>query len=378
MTPSGQTLCLCMIVRNEAPVIRRSLASVRPWIDRWLVVDTGSTDGTQALVREALADLPGSLVERPWRNFGHNRSEALDLARPHGDYTLVLDADDEILPAPDFALPVLDADSYVLDVQDAAITYQRTQIMRAALPWRYAGVLHEYPTCPEASRVGHLPLVMRRNHDGARRRDPETYRRDAAVLEAALATETDPFLVARYTFYLGQSYRDARAPEAAAEAYLRRAELGHWDQEVFWSLYQAGQLMAALGRPPEAVLATFARASATCPWRAEAAHAASRFCRSLDRFAEGAALAEPALGLAAPADGLFVEGWIYAYGLRDEFAVNAYWAGRPRDCLDACLTLLSGEALPAGDRARVVANARFALDRLTEAAPVPAPRSSTP
>ncbi|AWN48661.1 glycosyl transferase [Methylobacterium terrae] len=384
MTPSGQTLCLCMIVRNEAPVIRRSLASVRPWIDRWLVVDTGSTDGTQALVRETLADLPGELVERPWRDFGHNRSEALDLARPHGDYTLIIDADDEILPAPGFVLPALDADSYVLDIQDAGIAYQRTQLVRAALPWRYAGVLHEFLTCPEAGAAGHLPLVMRRNHDGARRRDPETYRRDAAILEAALAAEADPFLIARYTFYLAQSYRDCGAREEAAAAYLRRAALGHWDQEVFWSLYQAGHLLAALGRPPDTVLATFARASAACPSRAEAAHAASRFCRSLERFAQGAALAEPALALAAPPGGLFVESWIYAYGLRDEFAVNAYWAGRHRESLEACLTLLAGEALPAGDRARVGANARFALDRLSEAAqarPVaapPAPASARP
>ncbi len=96
MTPSGQTLCLCMIVKDEAPVIRRCLDSVRPLVDAWLVVDTGSTDGTQAIVREHMADLPGELVERPWRDFAHNRSEALALARPRGDYSLVIDADDAL------------------------------------------------------------------------------------------------------------------------------------------------------------------------------------------------------------------------------------------------------------------------------------------
>ncbi|ACL59735.1 FkbM family methyltransferase [Methylobacterium nodulans] len=372
MTPAGQTICLSMIVRNEAPVIRRSLASVRPLIDHWIVVDTGSTDGTQDLVREAMAGLPGRLIERPWRDFGHNRSEALAFARPHGDYTLIIDADDEILPAPGFAMPALDADSYALDIQDGPIAYQRTQVVRAALPWRYAGVLHEFLTCPEASSSGHLPLVMRRNHDGARRRDPGTYRRDAEILERALATEADPFLIARYTFYLAQSYRDCGAREEAVVAYLRRAELGFWDQEVFFSLYQAGQLMEALGRDPETILETYRRASAACPSRAEAAHAASRFCRLRERFAQGCALAEPALGIEPPPGGLFVEGWIYAYGLLDEYAVNAYWAGRYRDCLDACLKLLAEERLPEGYRARITANARFAFDKLAGASPRPA------
>ena len=79
------------------PVIRRCLASVRPWIDAWAIVDTGSTDGTQDLVREALAGIPGELFERPWVDFGHNRSEAIALAERRSDYLLFLDADEELV-----------------------------------------------------------------------------------------------------------------------------------------------------------------------------------------------------------------------------------------------------------------------------------------
>ena len=50
MLNSRPSLCLSMIVRNEAPVIRRCLASVLPIIDYWAIVDTGSTDGTQGLI----------------------------------------------------------------------------------------------------------------------------------------------------------------------------------------------------------------------------------------------------------------------------------------------------------------------------------------
>jgi len=70
-----QTICLNMIVKNEARVIRRCLDTVRPFIDRWVIVDTGSTDGTQALIREVLQGVPGELHERRWKDFAHNRNE---------------------------------------------------------------------------------------------------------------------------------------------------------------------------------------------------------------------------------------------------------------------------------------------------------------
>ena len=37
------SLCLNMIVKNEAHVIRRCLDSVRPFVSHWVIVDTGST-----------------------------------------------------------------------------------------------------------------------------------------------------------------------------------------------------------------------------------------------------------------------------------------------------------------------------------------------
>ena len=74
-------ICLNMIVKDEAPVIERCLRSVKPWIDHWVIVDTGSSDGTQAMIRKFMADLPGVLHERPWRDFAHNRNQAMALAR---------------------------------------------------------------------------------------------------------------------------------------------------------------------------------------------------------------------------------------------------------------------------------------------------------
>ena len=121
-----------MIVRNETHIVREALDSVAPYISSWVIVDTGSDDGTQDLIRDHMARLgiPGELHERPWRNFGHNRSEALTLAKGHGDYIWVIDADDRLVGIPDFTQ--LSADIYWLRYRFTADTaFWRRQRHRA-------------------------------------------------------------------------------------------------------------------------------------------------------------------------------------------------------------------------------------------------------
>ena len=43
-------ICLNMIVKDEAPVIERLLVSVQSVIDYFVIVDTGSQDGTPDLI----------------------------------------------------------------------------------------------------------------------------------------------------------------------------------------------------------------------------------------------------------------------------------------------------------------------------------------
>ena len=370
MESNNQVLCLNMIVKNERPVIARCLTSVRSIIDYWVIVDTGSTDGTQDTIRTMLANLPGELHERPWRDFAHNRTEALELAQSHGDYALIIDADDVLDFEPKFKMPVLQADSYMLRIADTGFIATRPQIVRATLPWRWRGVLHEFLTCDEARTSGLLEgLRIRHNHDGAQRRDPRKYRRNAETLHAALETENDPFMRSRYQFYLAQSYRACGEMEKALQAYLKRAELGFWVEEVFISLYCAAQLQEALGRPFDEVMATYLRAANVVPSRAEAPHGASRYCRSREQYKEGYEIAKRAvakgLGRSGQApDGLFVETWIYEFGLLDEFALNAYWAGAYQDCLVACEHILRDRKCPETERLRIAANAAFADQHL--------------
>ena len=110
-------ITLCMIVRDESRVLARCLQSVAPFIDRYCIVDTGSTDGTQAIPRAVLGAMPGEVHERPWRDFATNRNEAIALASPGADYLLVMDADDVLVAESGIAWGVLGADGYRVRIQ---------------------------------------------------------------------------------------------------------------------------------------------------------------------------------------------------------------------------------------------------------------------
>ncbi|WP_237482023.1 glycosyltransferase [Lichenibacterium dinghuense] len=363
-----------MIVKDEAHVIARCLDSLRPLIDGAVIVDTGSTDGTQAIVRDYFArhSIDGDVIEQPWRDFAHNRSAALDALRRRAglDYALVMDADDSLAFEPGFDAARfkagLDADMYDVAIHHGGTVYRRPQLFRNADGYRYRSVLHEYLEGPpgDLRRVPAAGFHIVYGADGGRSRDPDKYRKDAAVLERALEPETDPFLRARYTFYLAQSYRDSGQRRPAIAAYLRRAELGHWEQEVFESLLNAGKMMAEEGETTDAVLGVLDRASAAVPGRAEADQSAARICRERGEHGRGLAAATRGVALPQPESGLFLQPWVYDVGLLDEYAVNASWVGRDMDALVAWSIILGRPELDPGTRTRVLGNRDFVHDRL--------------
>lgn len=86
------TLSVIVITKNEALMIGRCLASVS-WADEIIVVDSGSTDGTQALCRT----FTPHVIDADWPGFGAQKNRALKLAT--AEWVLSLDADEYLTPA---------------------------------------------------------------------------------------------------------------------------------------------------------------------------------------------------------------------------------------------------------------------------------------
>jgi quinol monooxygenase YgiN len=355
------TVCLNMIVRDEAHVIERCLASVRPHIDSWVIVDTGSLDDTPQRIAAALAGVPGQLHHRPWKNFGHNRTEALELARGQADYLLFIDADETLGAEPGTRWPALSGPAHCLEVRYGELRYDRMNLVSTQLPWRWEGVLHEhleagYPVAQP--RVPGFWTVV--NSDGARSGDPQKFAKDAAVLAAALKDEPGN---ARYVFYLAQSWRDAGQPEQALASYQQRASMGGWDEEVWYSLYECARLRVRLGQPYEAVVAAHLKAHQARPQRAEALTALATYLRGLQEWHTAYLFAQAASQIPVPNDRLFVDVTAYHWRAPDELALAAFYTGRKEQAAQLWKGLLAGPHLPAADRVRIEANLGFALNK---------------
>ncbi len=86
-------LSLCLIAKDEAELLPACLASLRGVVDELVVVDTGSSDATPDIARQAGA----TVVEHPWReDFAAARNAGL--AACSGAWVLILDADERLAP----------------------------------------------------------------------------------------------------------------------------------------------------------------------------------------------------------------------------------------------------------------------------------------
>jgi len=317
-----QTLCLNMIVKNESKVIKRCLASVKPLIDYWVISDTGSTDGTQQIIRDFMKDIPGELHEDAWTDFATNRNLALKAAKGKADYVLFIDADETFIYPQGFLMPKLDKDYYSFSVQNERggvllSEYTRILLIDNRLDWKWEGVLHEIVTCPVAKSCEVMKDIVNisRTEEGFRFQDPQKFLHDAQILEKASAKEPGN---SRYVYYIAQSYLNAGEPSKALEYFQKRVAMNSGcrdSAETFLSLYCIGILQNALHMGSDSIIDSFTKAYSYCPWRTEPLYYLGVFFLERENYLLAELLFRKALTLQVPQDLHTVETWIYEWGI---------------------------------------------------------------
>lgn len=167
-------LSLVMPILNEALSLREVLTAVKPHIDRWTIIDTGSTDGSQEIVEDVLKDVPGLLVHdrivsvaetRKWEEPGfellvdfaalRNLALAHDRAADHpggppAEFQLILSGDEYLRAGAALRQDLEthrtgDVDCFFLrvSVDTDEIAALQPRVVRTGSAWQYEDPLHE-------------------------------------------------------------------------------------------------------------------------------------------------------------------------------------------------------------------------------------------
>ncbi len=348
-----KTICLNMIVKNEKDTITRCLESVLPIIDTWIIVDTGSTDGTQDIIKSYLKKIPGTLYERPWVDFSHNRQEALLLAKGKADYLLFMDADDVLSFQEGFVMPDLTEDFYgietVVGTNNNAVTSILLKLAKTDLNWHWEGAIHEDLTYDgeitgkELAGVKYIYL-----HDGARSKDPLTLEKDIELLKKDLKKNPNN---PRTYFYLARSYFQAGQLPLALECYEKRSQIkGGNREEIFISKLQVARLQETLQYPAKTIEKSLVEAHLDRPHRLEPLYYLAEKLYSRGEYEKAFEIAKLSLELPKEiSDTYLIEDWIYAWGALLQLAHCADKVHRFPEGIQACKELLK-LSLPEGTR----------------------------
>lgn len=275
-----KTIGLSMIVKNEAHVLNRLLNSVVPIIDYWAIVDTGSTDGTQDLIKKFFEEknIPGELIEVEWKDFSHARNIALNAVEKHVDYGFWIDADEELILEPGFnKQTMLSAvsdtgapyDSISIKTVYGKVDYTRKNIWKTGKQFIWNGPIHELLGSQEemCGTVATNMHVIVRPEGSSWGNIQEKYASHAAILEKYCETSDDP----RWVFYTAQSYRDSSNFPKSIEWYKKRASMNSgFQEEIFISRFMIARLSEGIGLPKQECTKLYQDAHSTDPVRGEA------------------------------------------------------------------------------------------------------------
>jgi tetratricopeptide (TPR) repeat protein len=330
--PKYKTICLNMIVKNESKVITRLFDSLLNVIDTYCICDTGSTDSTRELIKKYFdsKNIPGKIIEKPFQDFGTNRTYSLMEAKGMADYILLMDADMVLKVGSRFDKSKLDKDVYNIKQGTNSFQYFNTRLVSDSVKIVCKGPTHEYYDVESPHTSSHEDtdfLFIEDIGDGGSKSNK--YRRDIELLTKGLETEPNN---GRYHFYLGNSYFDVNETENAIKSYRNVIRVGSWIEEIFYSYLKLGHCYKRLNDEPN-MIHSWIMAYNSLPERAESLYEIIHYYRNTGKNQLCKLFYETAKNIKFPTHcSLFIHKDVYDYKLLEEFSIFSYWINERDIC----------------------------------------------
>ena len=346
-----------MIVKNEAHVITRAFDSVKNIITHIYICDTGSTDGTQEVIRKYIKDnkLKGKVVNKPWVDFAYNRNESFELGFGKADYIMTMDADevfckfydDEAHPDEFITeLPyTLEAEMYDIRSCYGTTRFWRPQLLKGDVKWEWVKPIHEYVKKKDehihgpCDRKTLVEICNYPRNEGGRALTNRKEFHDALVLEKYLAANPEDW---RCWWYLGQCYMDdgSRSYRRSIEAHEVALPHMMWVEEKYIAYLRIGRMYKHF-KEEDKMFENFHKAHEILPYRPEALYELMAAYRRKNMNSTAVLYGQRALEVIPMKKNysLFLEDHIYKWSCHDELSLSYFYAGRYKDCLELCVEL---------------------------------------
>jgi len=219
---------LVVMVRNGGELFKKMLEENKRFIDRWTVLDTGSTDGSQDVVRNILSDIKGDLYEEPFIDFRESRNRSIELAGNFCKFNIILD-DTYILKGDirSFLKSIRDdvkGDSLSILITSDDVEYGSNRIIKTHHNLKYECKIHEI--IQEYKNINIMipkeeAFILDESNPYMKQRTMDRKLLDITLLNEMIEEEPDN---PRHLYYLGHTYNLLQKYEIAADYFLKRVE----------------------------------------------------------------------------------------------------------------------------------------------------------
>jgi tetratricopeptide (TPR) repeat protein len=263
-------LSVCCMVKNEIETIESTLISCIDHVDKVIILDTGSTDGTQDKIREFCNkhNKPLVLKEFPFIDFSTNKNKLLEIAKDETIYALIMDAADELINAQDlynFCLnDTTNEECFLINMNTGNLTFGSSRLVKTGNGWYYTGRVHELLCKANKWAMVTVPNVcikhIKTNINDIKK-SQNRYSNDKVVLyEEHLKNPKD----ARTVFYLAQTYECLGDLKNAFKYYEKRIDMTGNIEEKFYAYYKCGIIYENTNEPWEKCLYYYLKAFQIC------------------------------------------------------------------------------------------------------------------